>query len=201
MRSRTCNRRTSRSIRRSVCASVETLWVSGNLWQRGRRTFAMRSAPPRPVPHHQQYECQPHHGINLVRACRAGRNLHHGRITDINRMPAANDDLGEQIVQLLPDSDALRAPSPTVSMTPTTWCSWRSSEPVTLEPAAPGSQLSSWIVRHPAKRWIDESRARGRRTRLFAPEELGQTLRIHCQRPGGRSIGAGSDGAPAGRAT
>jgi RNA polymerase sigma-70 factor, ECF subfamily len=95
----------------------------------------------------------------------------------MSRMPAANDDLGEQIVQLLPrlrrfarslannvqDADDLVQLAIERALS-------RSSQ---LRPEA---QLSRWMFGILRNAWIDESRARGRRTRLFAPEELGENV-------------------------
>jgi RNA polymerase sigma-70 factor (ECF subfamily) len=38
----------------------------------------------------------------------------------------------------------------------------------------PGTRLDSWMFRIMKNAWIDESRARSRRTRVFAPEEQGE---------------------------
>jgi RNA polymerase sigma-70 factor (ECF subfamily) len=92
-------------------------------------------------------------------------------------MSAANDDLGEQIVQLLPrlrrfarslanrvqDADDLVQLAVERALS-------RSSQ---LRPEA---QLSSWMFGILRNAWIDESRARGRRTRLFVSEELGENI-------------------------
>jgi RNA polymerase sigma-70 factor (ECF subfamily) len=92
-------------------------------------------------------------------------------------MPAANDDLGEQIVQLLPrlrrfarslansvpDADDLVQLAIERALS-------RSSQ------LRPGAQLASWMFGILRNAWIDESRSRGRRTRLFAPEELGENI-------------------------
>lgn len=92
-------------------------------------------------------------------------------------MPAVKDDLGEQIVQLLPrlrrfarslvnnvqDADDLvqlaieRALSHSGQL-------------------RPGAQLSSWMFGILRNAWIDESRSKGRRSRLFVPEELGENV-------------------------
>jgi RNA polymerase sigma-70 factor, ECF subfamily len=92
-------------------------------------------------------------------------------------MPAANDDLGEQIVQLLPRlrrfarslANSVQDADDLVQLAIERALS-RSSQ---LRPEA---QLSSWMFGIVRNAWIDESRARGRRTRLFAPEELGENV-------------------------
>jgi RNA polymerase sigma-70 factor (ECF subfamily) len=92
-------------------------------------------------------------------------------------MPAANDDLGEQIVQLLPRlrrfarslANSVQDADDLVQLAIERALS-RSSQ---LRPEA---QLSSWMFGILRNAWIDESRARGRRTRLFAPEELGENV-------------------------
>jgi RNA polymerase sigma factor (sigma-70 family) len=40
----------------------------------------------------------------------------------------------------------------------------------------PGTRLDSWMFRIMKNAWIDESRSRGRRGRVFAPEEAGETV-------------------------
>jgi len=44
------------------------------------------------------------------------------------------------------------------------------------EQLRPDSQLSSWMFGIVRNAWIDESRTRGRRNRIFAPEELGENV-------------------------
>jgi RNA polymerase sigma factor (sigma-70 family) len=41
---------------------------------------------------------------------------------------------------------------------------------------SPGTRLDSWMFRIMKNAWIDESRARTRRTGLFAPEEAGENI-------------------------
>jgi RNA polymerase sigma-70 factor (ECF subfamily) len=92
-------------------------------------------------------------------------------------MPAANDDLGEQIVQLLPRlrrfarslANSVQDADDLVQLAVERALS-RSNQ------LLPGSQVSSWLFGILRNAWIDESRARGRRTRLFAPEELGANV-------------------------
>src|ERR1700733_12882973 len=92
-------------------------------------------------------------------------------------MPAANDDLGEQIVQLLPRlrrfarslANTVQDADDIVQLAIERALS-RSSQ---LRPEA---QLSSWMFGILRNAWIDETRSRGRRTRLFAPEELGENV-------------------------
>ena len=92
-------------------------------------------------------------------------------------MPTATHDLGEQIVQLLPrlrrfarslannvqDADDLVQLAIERALS-------RS------EQLRPGAQLASWMFGILRNAWIDEARAKGRRTRLFAPEELGENV-------------------------
>lgn len=42
----------------------------------------------------------------------------------------------------------------------------------------PGSRLDSWMFRIMRNAWIDEVRARGRRQRVFAPEEAGEHVGV-----------------------
>ena len=90
-------------------------------------------------------------------------------------MAASNEDLGERIVELLPrlrrfsrslcgnaqDADDLVHIAIERALS-------RSSQ------LRPQSQLSSWMFAILRNAWIDESRSRGRRGRLFAPEEFGE---------------------------
>jgi RNA polymerase sigma-70 factor (ECF subfamily) len=92
-------------------------------------------------------------------------------------MPAPNEYLGERIVELLPrlrrfsrslcgnaqDADDLVHVAIERALS-------RSSQ------LRPQSQLSSWMFGILRNAWIDECRARGRRGRLFAPEELGENV-------------------------
>jgi len=92
-------------------------------------------------------------------------------------MPASKDDLGEQIVQLLPrlrrfarslvsnvqDADDLVQLAIERALS-------RSDQ------LRPDARLSSWMFGILRNAWIDESRSRGRRTRLFVPEELGENV-------------------------
>lgn len=92
-------------------------------------------------------------------------------------MPAVKDDLGEQIVQLLPrlrrfarslvnpvqDADDLVQLAIERALS-------RS------EQLRPDAQLSSWMFAILRNAWIDESRSRGRRSRVFVPEELGEEV-------------------------
>jgi RNA polymerase sigma-70 factor (ECF subfamily) len=92
-------------------------------------------------------------------------------------MPAVKDDLGEQIVDLLPrlrrfarslvnnvqDADDLVQLAIERALS-------RS------EQLRPGAQLSSWMFGILRNAWIDESRSRGRRSRVFVPEELGENV-------------------------
>lgn len=90
-------------------------------------------------------------------------------------MPPANEALGEEIIQLLPrlrrfaralvgnphDADDLVQLAIERALA-------RSAQ---LRAGAP---LSSWMFGILRNAWIDESRSRARRSRLFAPEELGE---------------------------
>jgi len=44
------------------------------------------------------------------------------------------------------------------------------------EQLRPDSQLSSWMFGILRNAWIDEARSRGRRNKIFAPEELGENV-------------------------
>jgi len=92
-------------------------------------------------------------------------------------MPALTDDLGEQIVALLPrlrrfartltgsahDADDLVQVAIERALS-------RSDQ---LRPDAP---LAAWMFGILRNAWIDEARARNRRSRVFAPEELGEDV-------------------------
>jgi RNA polymerase sigma-70 factor, ECF subfamily len=92
-------------------------------------------------------------------------------------MPAVKDDLGEQIVPLLPrlrrfarslvnnvqDADDLVQLAIERALSHS-------------EQLRPGARLSSWMFGILRNAWIDESRSKGRRSRLFVPEELGANV-------------------------
>jgi RNA polymerase sigma-70 factor, ECF subfamily len=92
-------------------------------------------------------------------------------------MPATREELGEQIVDLLPrlrrfarvlarnihDADDLVQVAVERALS-------RSQQ---LHEGAP---LAGWLFGILRNAWIDEARARGRRDRLFAPEELGDNV-------------------------
>jgi RNA polymerase sigma-70 factor, ECF subfamily len=92
-------------------------------------------------------------------------------------MPALIDDLGEQIVALLPrlrrfarsltgnvqDADDLVHVAIERALS-------RS------EQLRPDSSLAAWMFGIVRNAWIDEARARSRRNRVFAPEELGESV-------------------------
>jgi RNA polymerase sigma-70 factor (ECF subfamily) len=92
-------------------------------------------------------------------------------------MTASTDDLGEQIVALLP---RLRRFARTLAG------SVQDADDVVhvaIERALsrsdqlrPGSSLSAWMFGILRNAWIDEARARNRRSRVFAPEELGESV-------------------------
>jgi RNA polymerase sigma-70 factor, ECF subfamily len=128
--------------------------------------------------YHRENECQLSHGCKCIGA-RPDREetCITVRITGISRMPAVNDDLGEQIVQLLPrlrrfarslinnvqDADDLVQLAIERALS-------RS------EQLRPGARLSSWMFGILRNAWIDESRSKGRRSRMFVPEELGENI-------------------------
>jgi RNA polymerase sigma-70 factor (ECF subfamily) len=92
-------------------------------------------------------------------------------------MPPSTEELGEQIVALLPrlrrfaralarnahDADDLVQIAIERAL-------------ARSEQLRPGAQLSSWMCGILRYAWIDESRARGRRNRVFAHEELGENV-------------------------
>jgi RNA polymerase sigma-70 factor (ECF subfamily) len=92
-------------------------------------------------------------------------------------MPEVKDDLGEQIVPLLPrlrrfarslvnnvqDADDLVQLAIERALSHS-------------EQLRPGARLSSWMFGILRNAWIDESRSKGRRSRLFVPEELGENV-------------------------
>jgi RNA polymerase sigma-70 factor, ECF subfamily len=92
-------------------------------------------------------------------------------------MPALTEDLGEQIVALLP---RLRRFARTLAS------SVQDADDlvqIAIERALsrsdrlqPASSLSAWIFGILRNAWIDEVRARSRRSRVFAAEELGENV-------------------------
>jgi RNA polymerase sigma-70 factor, ECF subfamily len=97
--------------------------------------------------------------------------------TDVRGMHASLDQLREQIVDLLP---RLRRFARTLARDP-----HDADDLVQVaveralarsEQLRPESRLSSWMFGILRNAWIDESRARGRRNRIFAPEELGENV-------------------------
>lgn len=92
-------------------------------------------------------------------------------------MPPPTEELGEQIVALLPrlrrfaralahdvhDADDLVQIAIERALA-------RSQQ------LLPGAQLSSWMYGILRNAWIDESRIRGRHDRIFAPAELGESV-------------------------
>jgi RNA polymerase sigma-70 factor (ECF subfamily) len=119
-----------------------------------------------------------HTDLRMRRVCsydqQCAGNLHH-RTAD--RMPALIADLGEQIVELLP---RLRRFARTLT--------GRVQDAddlvhIAIERALsrsdqlrPDSPVSSWLFGILRNAWIDEARARSRRNRVFAPEELGESV-------------------------
>ena len=97
--------------------------------------------------------------------------------TDVRGMHASLDQLREQIVDLLP---RLRRFARTLARDP-----HDADDLVQVaveralarsEQLRPDSRLSSWMFGILRNAWIDETRTRGRRNRLFAPEELGENV-------------------------
>jgi RNA polymerase sigma-70 factor, ECF subfamily len=92
-------------------------------------------------------------------------------------MHASLDQLREQIVDLLP---RLRRFARTLARNP-----HDADDLVQVaveralarsEQLRPDSRLSSWMFGILRNAWIDETRSRGRRNRIFAPEELGENV-------------------------
>ena len=99
------------------------------------------------------------------------------RCTDVRGMHASLDQLREQIVDLLP---RLRRFARTLARDP-----HDADDLVQIaveralarsEQLRPESKLSSWMFGILRNAWIDETRTRGRRNRIFAPEELGENV-------------------------
>jgi RNA polymerase sigma-70 factor, ECF subfamily len=97
--------------------------------------------------------------------------------TDVRGMHATLDQLREQIVDLLP---RLRRFARTLARNP-----HDADDLVQVaveralarsEQLRPDSRLSSWMFGILRNAWIDETRSRGRRNRIFAPEELGENV-------------------------
>src|SRR6202012_1504453 len=99
------------------------------------------------------------------------------RYTHLRDMHASLDQLREQIVDLLP---RLRRFARTLARDPH---DADDLVQITVERALarseqlrPGSRLSSWMFGILRNAWIDETRTRGRRNRIFAPESLGENV-------------------------
>jgi RNA polymerase sigma-70 factor (ECF subfamily) len=99
------------------------------------------------------------------------------RSTDVRGMHASLDQLREQIVDLLP---RLRRFARTLARDP-----HDADDLVQIaveralarsEQLRPESRLSSWMFGILRNAWIDETRTRVRRNRIFAPEELGENV-------------------------
>jgi RNA polymerase sigma-70 factor, ECF subfamily len=97
--------------------------------------------------------------------------------TDVRGMHASLDQLREQIVDLLP---RLRRFALTLARDP-----HDADDLVQVaveralaksEQLRPDSRLSSWMFGILRNAWIDETRTRGRRNRIFAPEALGENV-------------------------
>jgi len=94
-----------------------------------------------------------------------------------NRMTALGEDLGEQIVGLLP---RLRRFARTL-----TGSAHDADDLVHIaieralsrsDQLRPGAPVSSWVFGILRNAWIDEARAQNRRRRVFAAEELGENV-------------------------
>jgi RNA polymerase sigma-70 factor (ECF subfamily) len=99
------------------------------------------------------------------------------RSTDVRGMHAPLDQLRDQIVGLLP---RLRRFARTLARDP-----HDADDLVQIaveraltrsEQLRPDSRLSSWMFGILRNAWIDEARTRGRRSRIFAPEALGENV-------------------------
>ena len=99
------------------------------------------------------------------------------RCIDVRGMPESLDQLREQIVDLLP---RLHRFARTLARKP-----HNADDLVQIaveralarsEQLRPDSRLSSWMFGILRNAWIDETRTRGRRNRIFAPEELGENV-------------------------
>src|ERR1700757_4480794 len=99
------------------------------------------------------------------------------RYTDVRGMHASLEQVREQIVDLLP---RLRRFARTLARDP-----HDADDLVQVaveralarsEQLRPDSRLSSWMFGILRNAWIDESRARGRRNRVFAPEALAENV-------------------------
>ena len=99
------------------------------------------------------------------------------RCTDVRGMHASLDLIREQIVDLLP---RLRRFARTLARDP-----HDADDLVQIaveralarsEQLRPEARLSSWMFGILRNAWIDETRTRGRRSRIFAPEELGENV-------------------------
>jgi RNA polymerase sigma-70 factor (ECF subfamily) len=99
------------------------------------------------------------------------------RMTNVRGMHATLDRLREQIVEFLP---RLRRFARTLARDP-----HDADDLVQIaveralarsEQLRPDSSLSSWMFGILRNAWIDETRTRGRRNRLFAPEEMGENV-------------------------
>lgn len=99
------------------------------------------------------------------------------RCTDVRGMHASLDLIREQIVDLLP---RLRRFARSLARDP-----HDADDLVQVaveralarsEQLRPEARLSSWMFGILRNAWIDETRARGRRSRIFAPEELGESV-------------------------
>jgi RNA polymerase sigma-70 factor, ECF subfamily len=99
------------------------------------------------------------------------------KMHDVRGMHASLDQLREQIVDLLP---RLRRFARTLARDP-----HDADDLVQVaveralarsEQLRPDSRLSSWMFGILRNAWIDETRTRGRRNRIFAPEALGENV-------------------------
>jgi len=99
------------------------------------------------------------------------------RMTNVRGMHASLDRLREQIVELLP---RLRRFARTLARDPhdaDDLVQMAVERALTRsEQLRPDSRLSSWMFGILRNAWIDETRTRGRRNRVFAPEEMGENV-------------------------
>jgi RNA polymerase sigma-70 factor, ECF subfamily len=116
---------------------------------------------------------------------------HRNRCTDVRGMHASLEQLREQIVDLLP---RLRRFARTLARDP-----HDADDLVQIaveralarsEQLRADSRLSSWMFGIVRNAWIDETRTRGRRNRVFVPEALGENVgdTLHESQTDGLSV-------------
>lgn len=92
-------------------------------------------------------------------------------------MPPSTEELGEQIVALLPRLRRLaRALARNVHDADDLVQIAIERALARSDQLRPGAPLSSWMYGILRNAWIDESRVRVRRNRVFTPEELGENI-------------------------